>query len=538
MLGLRAHQQRDSPIDIPYRSVGALLAARAEQNGDKVFLICPGKHETIHSYGDFHDRQMAIADQLRQRGLTKGNRVGLISANSPEFLLFYFGALTLGLTVVPINPELSPPEMQYIIRDCESKHVFYNASLDSKLSQVRNGLSSLPIAFADLQSLIAADSNRASTADATASIEPTDEAVIIYTSGTSGNPKGVVLCHLNLLADAKAIGECFQFSAETRTLCVLPLFHNNGQVTTLLAPLYAGASTVIVTGKPNLMSFWTVVEQYHVTWTSVMASILSFLLSIPAERTDKTLRGILCGGQVLARSVQERFESRFGVSVFEGYGLTETTSFSCINGFPEEQRRTGSIGRPLSSNDMAIIDERGQQVAPGGEGEICIRGPNVAIEYLGLPGKNQTSFASGWFHSGDYGWMDADGYFYFGGRRDFLIIKGGENIYGSELENVLYQHAAVAECAVIGIPDVLWGEDICAFVQRKENAFVTPAQLKEFCRAKIARYKQAKVIILINDLPDLHEIPKGPTKKVLYRQLQQYYANMVSRRESGEGGTT
>jgi len=539
MLRLRPHQQRDSPFDIPYRSVGALLAARAEQNGDKIFLICPGKHEEISSYGDFHNRQMAIADRLRQRGLTKGNRVSLISANSPEFLLFYFGALTLGLTVVPINPELSPPEIQYIIRDCGSKHVFYNASLDSKVLLVRNGLSSLSIAFADLQSLIEADSNRVSTrADSTTGIDPADEAVIIYTSGTSGNPKGVVLCHLNLLADANAIAECFRFSTDTRTLCVLPLFHNNGQVTTLLAPLYAGGSTVIVKGKPNLMSFWALVEHYQVTWTSVMASILSFLLSIPAERTDKTLRGILCGGQVLARSVQDRFESRFGVSVFEGYGLTETTSFSCINGFPEEQRRTGSIGRPLSTNDMAIIDERGQQVAPGVEGEICIRGPNVATEYLGLVEKNQTSFANGWFHSGDYGWMDADGYFYFGSRRDFLIIKGGENIYGSELENVLYQHAAVAECAVIGIPDELWGEDICAFVQRKENTFVTPAELKEFCRAKIAAYKQAKIIIMIDDLPDLQEIPKGPTKKVLYRQLQQYYANMVGRRKTSEGGKT
>jgi len=529
MPGLRPHQQRDGAIDIPYRSVCALLDEKAQQHGDKTFLIAPGKPEEIFSYQDFQARQLATAEALRRRGLTKGQRVSLIAANSPEFLLFYFGALTLGLTVVPINPELSPPEMQYIICDSGSAHVFYQASQYNKVSQVQSGLSSAQITFVDLQSLTT-ESHLASAGAGATLVEATDEAVIIYTSGTSGNPKGVVLCHLNLLADAKAIAECFQFSADTRTLCVLPLFHNNGQVTTLMAPLYAGGSTVIVKGKPNLIAFWTLVEQYRVTWTSVMASILSFLLSIPAERTDKTLRGILCGGQVLTRSVQDRFESRFGVSIFEGYGLTETTSFSCINGFPEERRRTGSIGRPLSTNDMAIVDDRGQHVAPGREGEICIRGLNVANEYLGLPERNQQAFADGWFHSGDYGWMDGDGYFYFGSRRDFLIIKGGENIYPSELENVLYQHAAVAECAVIGIPDELWGEDICAFVQRKEGTSVSPAELNDFCRGKIAAYKQAKLIIVIDDLPDLPEIPKGPTKKVLYKQLQQYYANRVKRR--------
>ncbi|MEI6246492.1 MAG: fatty acid--CoA ligase family protein, partial [Acidobacteriota bacterium] len=345
----------------------------------------------------------------------------------------------------------------------------------------------------------------------------------IYTSGTSGNPKGVVLSHLNMLADAKAIAGWFQFSAETRALCILPLFHNNGQITTLLAPLYAGGSTVIVKGKASLMSLWGLAEQYGVTFTSVMASILSILLNIPTERKDTTLRAILCGGQVLTRSVQEAFEARFGVPVFEGYGLTETTSFSCINDYPADRRRHGSIGRALPVNDMAILDENDQPVPAEVEGEICIRGYNVAVEYLGLPERNRTSFANDWFHSGDYGHQDADGFFYFHGRRDFLIIKGGENIYGAELENVIFKHEGVAECAVIGIPDALLGEDICAFVKRKDGASVDAQELKEFCRGKIAAYKQAKRIVMIDDLPDLPEIPKGPTKKVLYRVLKDYY---------------
>jgi acyl-CoA synthetase (AMP-forming)/AMP-acid ligase II len=303
------------------------------------------------------------------------------------------------------------------------------------------------------------------------------------------------------------------------------VFHNNGQVTTVLAPLFAGASTVIVKGKASLMSFWGLAAQYGVTWTSVMPSILSVLLNSPTERTDRTLVGILCGGQVLARKVQDNFEERFDVPVFEGFGLTETTSFACINGYPKEKRRAGSIGQPLPVNEMAILAEDGRELGPDAEGEICIRGYNVATEYLGLPERNAKQFAGGWFHSGDFGQRDADGFYYFHGRKDFLIIKGGENIYPAELENVLYRHPSVGECAVIGIPDKLLGEDLFAFVKRREGTNVTSDELRAFVKGKIAAYKQPRQVVIIDDLADLPEIPKGPTKKVLYRKLQEYFAN-------------
>ena len=174
---------------------------------------------------------------------------------------------------------------------------------------------------------------------------------------------------------------------------------------------------------------------------------------------------------------------------------------------------------------MIILDQNGKELGANIEGEICIRGYNVACEYLGLPEENKESFSNGWFHSGDYGKKDEEGYFYFHGRKDSLIIKGGENIYPAELENVMYKHPAVAECAVIGVPDQLLGEDICAFVKFNENTHVSEQKLKEFCKDKIAAYKQAKRIIIIDELEDLDEIPKGPTKKILYRKLQKYYIN-------------
>jgi acyl-CoA synthetase (AMP-forming)/AMP-acid ligase II len=172
---------------------------------------------------------------------------------------------------------------------------------------------------------------------------------------------------------------------------------------------------------------------------------------------------------------------------------------------------------------MAVLDEDGNEVPPGTEGQICIRGLNVANEYLGLPERNRTSFANGWFHSGDFGHMDVDGYFYFGSRKDHMIIRGGENIYPAELENVIFEHPAVAEVAVIGVPDKLLGEAIVAFVKLHDDAQATPQELASFCTGKIALFKQAREIYIIDHLPNIDSLPKGPTKKVLYRELKDYY---------------
>ena len=524
------HQRPKNKTIIEYNNVHELFISKKDKNPDKIFTIFPGEKEDKFSYKSFEERYMQVANYLSNLDLEKGDRVNIIFSNSPDFLLFYFGGLCLGITMVPINSDLAHEEMAYIIKDCQSKAVFYEASLDFKIKYLESVISPRVLLkcinpLTDLESL---NSDRIEL-DRTIlqKVEIHDEAVIIYTSGTTGNPKGVVLSHLNLLADAKAISEWFQFKSETRTFCILPLFHNNAQITTLLSPLYAGGSTVIVKGKASLIAFWGLIAKYSITWTSVMASILSILLSLPLERKDNTLNGILCGGQVLTRSVQGNFEERFKVPIFEGYGLTETTSFSCINGFPATQRRLGTIGKPLPINDISIIDESGRHLGSDEEGEICIRGYNVANEYLGLSEKNKTSFQDGWFHSGDYGFKDNEGYFYFNGRKDSLIIKGGENIYPAELENVLYKNHKVEECAVIAIPDKLLGENICAFVKCKSTN-TSEKELMAYCRGKIAPFKQAKRIIIINKLKDFNEIPKGPTKKVLYRKLRDYYTNNLA----------
>jgi len=520
-MSLAKHQQISKDLKIDYNNIRELFYEKAQVRSNQKFIICPGENTVEFTYIELKSLIQNTYDVFRKLGLKSKDRVSLIFHNSPEFLALYFSALCFGLTVVPINPDIAAKEMKYIINDSQSKVVFYSGILESKIKNIKH-LDNVKLkkitSINDQEFSLKNDDNFEEN-----KISTYDTAVIIYTSGTTGNPKGVILSHLNLLSDSKSIAEWFHFDPKTRTLCILPLYHNNGQVTTLLAPLYHGGSTVIIQGKVSLLSFWDLIKRYDVTWTSVMASILSILLSMPKERKDQTLKAILCGGQILTRTVQKQFEDRFKTPIFEGYGLTETTSFSCINHFPAEKRRIGSVGKVLATNEMTILDEKGKDMGENNVGEICIRGYNVTSGYLGLKEKNAESFRGGWFHSGDFGWKDSDGFFYFQGREDFLIIKGGENIYPAELENVLYQHPDIIECAVIGIPHKLLGEDICAFVKCKEESKVSEIELKEFCKNNIGSFKQPQKIVIINLLNDFNDIPKGPTKKVLYRELKKYY---------------
>ena len=522
---LQKHQIINAPIDYKVHSVIELLDARVVNNPNKIFLTSPGQFLENITYQELHDFSQNGAQYLKNIGLKRGDRINIIIPNSIEFLILYFSALRIGITVVPINQDLSSEEISFIILDSSSKVVFVESSYFEKIKIIQNKLSCLVIKTSSFPNFEIPKNNLTidQKQNLITEISISDEAVIIYTSGTTGNPKGVVLSHLNLLSDAKAIAEWFEFSPKTKTLCILPLFHNNGQVVTLLAPLHAGGSTVIVKGKVSLMSFWGLIDRYNCTWTSVMPSILSILLSIPSKRKDNTMIGIICGGQVLKPAVQDQFEKTFGIPIFEGFGLTETTSFACFNKFPASNRKKGSVGYPLPVNEMKIVDEKDITLPQNSIGELCIRGHNIAVEYLDLPEKNAISFRNDWFHSGDFGYMDEEGCFFFKERIDSLIIKGGENIYPAEIENILYQYPDIVECAVIGIPDKLLGEDICAFVKLKQGASISEKDLILFCHNKIANFKLPKKIIFITENDNLKEIPKGPTQKILYKELKKYY---------------
>lgn len=511
------HQRIDRDFFIEHNNVYELFSARAKKFPKKTFAIFPEFNKAF-SYEGLASKVVLRARYLKELRVSKGERIGLLLPTSPDFLMFYFAALREGITVVPINPDLSPPEIAYIATDASTRALFYGGQFSKKISDVKKAAGLECTQFINIENInIKKTAGHVEPAD----VNYTDEAVIIYTSGTTGNPKGAVLSHLNLLTDSQVISEWFQFTPDTRTLCILPLFHNNGQVVTLLSPLSAGGSTVMVQPKTSLKLFWSLVKKYNICWTSVMPSILSIILSTKLERKDSSMVGIICGGQVLNSEVKTQFENNFHIPIFEGYGLTETTSFATFNRFPANNRKPGTVGRVLPSNDVIILDENDKEVAHGEEGEICMRGLNVMTEYLGLNEVNKKSLRGGLFHSGDYGYIDAGGHVSFKTRKDYLISKGGEKIYPSEIENVLLGHPAVDECAVIGVLDKLLGQDIVAFV--KLNSGCTEDELKEFFTGRLAHYKHPKKIIIINALTDISDIPKGPTKKVLYRKLLEYY---------------
>ncbi len=516
-----------------------LFVKKTNENPDKEFIISLFKaNEEIVSYNEFFKRTNFVREYFQEIGLNKGDRINIIIQNSAEFLILYMAALSIGIIVCPINYSLTPIEMYYIINDSGSKAVICEYEYYLLLKQsgyLKNFTNYMVISKNENENLKnnflkVIKSNNPTKILNHAKVKLNDEAVIIYTSGTSGKPKGVVLTHKNLITDSEALVKWFGLNSDSRALCILPLFHNNGQVVTFLAPLLSGGSSVMVKGNISLMVFWEIVKKYSVSYSSVIPTMLSVLLSYNRKRKDDTMQFIICGGALLPQRVQKEFEKKYHVPIIEGYGLTETTSFSSFNPRNIEERKEGSIGKELPINEMMIVDEYMSKLPDGEIGEIIIKGSNIFKKYNKLPVQTKQAFTGKWFRSGDYGYKDKDGFFYFKNRKDYLIIKGGENIYPREIENVIYNHPEVKECAVIGIPHKIWGEDIALFIERNNDS-LTKKMILSFINNKIAKYKIPSKIFFFDELEGMKVIPKGPTNKILRKIIISYYNEKISKKE-------
>jgi long-chain acyl-CoA synthetase len=483
------------------QNIPQLLQDRAAAAPDKIFLISEAD-ERQFTYSEFEALVRRVAGMLWANGVRKGDVVSLLLPNSVEYVVAYFACWQLGALAGPINSMLKTQEIEYVISNSESKVLLVGSAYESRIENKNF------IVFDDVGKVNAEPIDPAN-------ISTDDEAIIIYTSGTTGKPKGCLLTHGNVIANARQISTWLSFTAADRLLSMMPLFHMNAVSVTTMSALYAGGSTV-VSPKFSATRFWQIISDYQITSFGSVATMLSMLLStypdgVPAGLNTKQLRFAMCGSAPVPAEVMKRFEETFNCLVVEGYGLSESTCRSTFNP-PDRRRRPGSCGLPIG-NEMRVVDDDDRDVPDGSLGEIVLRGENILKGYYKNPDATATAFRNGWFHTGDIGYRDADGFYYIVDRKSDMIIRGGENIYPREIDEVLYQHPNVGAAAAVGMPDDLYGEEVAAVIVVRDGTSVSEQELIDFCKARLADYKCPKTVHFV------HDIPKGPTGKLLKREL-------------------
>ena len=490
-----------------------LLKQRVSAAPDKPFLFSEADKRQF-TYKEFEAAVTRTANMLAANGVQKNDVVSLLLPNSVEYVIAYFACWQRGALAGPINSLLKSEEIAYVISNSEAKALLVNSEFVPVVESVQKDLPTLQaiIRFDDESE---ATRGYSSDTEAATEVDLDQEAIIIYTSGTTGKPKGCLLTHGNVIANARQITSWLGFTEKDRLLTIMPLFHMNAVSVTTMSALYAGGSTV-VSPKFSASRFWQIISDYEITSFGSVATMLSMLLStypdgIPAGLKTDQLRFAMCGSAPVPAEVMRRFEDTFNCLVIEGYGLSESTCRSTFNP-PDQRRRPGSCGLPIG-NEMRVVDEEDREVPEGELGEIVLRGENILKGYYKNNAANDTAFRNGWFHTGDIGYRDKDGFFYIVDRKSDMIIRGGENIYPREIDEVLYQHPDVAAAAVVGVPDTLYGEEVAAVIVLKPGAKTSEQQVIDYCKGRLADFKCPKTVHFMED------IPKGPTGKLLKREL-------------------
>jgi acyl-CoA synthetase (AMP-forming)/AMP-acid ligase II len=433
------------------------------------------------------ERVRAVAGHLDELGLDAGDVVAVKLRNRVEFVVVLFASWRLGATVTPVNPSLTEAE---IIRQLEASGARLLVADDDV-----TGLGETTIlAVGDLR-------QDAPGSDPPPRVDPSALALLIFTSGTTGVPKGVMLDHANLDAMAQMGRQALGIGPADRSLLILPLFHVNGIVVSVLMPLLAGAS-VVIAERFDPDTFFDTVEHHRPTYFSAVPTIYTLLAALPDDvRPDmSSVRFGICGAAPASELLLGRFETRYGFPLIEGYGLSEATCASTMNPVAGE-RRAGTVGIAFPGQQIRIVDEGGIDVATGVAGEVLIAGPNVMRGYLGRPDETARVIVKGWLHTGDIGHLDTDGYLTLVGRSKDMITRGGENIYPREIEDVLTGDPTVLEAAVIGVPDDKWGETVAAYVQPREGHAINPEALHALCAHKLAGYKRPTSITAVDAIP-------------------------------------
>jgi long-chain acyl-CoA synthetase len=469
--------------------------------------------ETVVTYAMLNDGASRVAGLLKDRGLQPGDRVGVMLPNVPYFGIVYYGVMRAGGVVVPMNVLLKSREVRFYISDPDAKLLFaWHEFADSAQEGGREaGSEVIVVKPGDFEQMLA----RAPSAPDDADRNPSDTAVILYTSGTTGTPKGAELTHSNMRENCRyGATELVRVSEQDVILGALPLFHSFGQTCCMNNAVRAGACLTLIPRFDPAKAL-EIIQRDKVTLFEGVPTMYHAMLNYPdRDRYDiSDLRTCVSGGSAMPVEVMRGFEKAFGCVVLEGYGLSETSPVASFNHLDREHK-PGSIGTPIQGVEMKVVDDDDNNVPAGEVGEIVIRGHNVMKGYWNRPDATAEVMRNGWLHTGDMARVDEDGYFFIVDRKKDMIIRGGYNVYPREIEEVLYEHPAVLEAAVIGVPDQAMGEEVGAAVVLRPDTEASADEIRSFVKERVAAYKYPRHIWFGE------ELPKGPTGKVLKREIQ------------------
>jgi len=468
--------------------------------------------DAVLTYDGFREAAAGVAAGLRARGVQPGDRVGMVLPNVLSFPVVFYGALIAGAAVVPMNPLLKAREVEYYLRDSGARLV---VALDAVADAATEAAAAVGV---DAVTVGPVDPGATLDGSGSGDLEPRedqDAAVILYTSGTTGPPKGAELTHANLRGNARTTQETLlEGTPEDVVMGCLPLFHVFGLTCALNAGVLAGSCLTLLPRFDGAKAL-EIIERDRVTVFEGVPTMFTAMLHSPdRDRHDvSSLRLCVSGGSAMPVEVMRGFEEAFGCIVLEGYGLSETSPVASFN-HPHAERRPGTIGTPIRGVEMRLVDDEGRDVATGDVGEIAIRGENVMKGYWNRPEETAKAIPDGWFRTGDLARQDEDGYFAIVDRKKEMIIRGGYNVYPREIEEALYEHPAVAEAACVGTPHPDLGEEVVAAVALKPGTQADPAELQAWVKERVAAYKYPRHVWLVESLP------KGPTGKILRRAVE------------------
>jgi len=496
------------------QGIGYWMTRRAELTPERTALVY---EEQSRTYGDFNREINQVAHGLRALGVNQGDRVAYLDLNHPRFFVTMFATAKLGAIFVPLNFRLTGPELSFIIRDAGVHTLVHDEMFAPLVDSIRDELPCREYVCPTARDGVRPWSElkhdqRDSDLDTMIAVD--DVAVIMYTSGTTGRPKGAMLTHGNFLWNDLNALLAYDTLMSDRTLVVAPLFHIGGLNVTPLTAFLKGA-TVVLERQFDPQRVLELIPRHGITTMFGVPAMFLFMSQLPQfAATDlSSVRNFICGGAPVPEALIRLYGDR-GVSFAQGYGLTETAPFATIVPVDRALDKVGSAGIPPFFTDVRCVDDRDDDVPVGERGEVVVRGPNVMKGYWNRPEATAEVMRNGWFHTGDVGVKDEDGYFYIVDRKKDMIISGGENIYPAEVEDAIYKHPDVAEVAVIGIPDERWGETVCAIVVAKPGTAPAQQDIIDFTQGKLARYKQPRTVLFTDVLP------RNPAGKVLKFELR------------------